>query len=249
MRLNFLRVPAEETIGMKLRVLIVDSDKGACESIQAAMAASNLETILETSSSRAAEFLRKEKYDAMFLELQMPTPDGVQLAKLARGSGINRRTPIIMLSGQNAPDAMSKAFEAGANFFLFKPFDRSRLMRVWRAAHGPIEQERRRFHRVEVQLPVVVELSDAKMEGKTVDLSQQGMLVETPKTFPVGSQVRFRLALGSGQKAITGAAKVMRQAGATKMGMEIEAMSGDDASRLQTFLLPLILKSVGEGDA
>ena len=231
---------------MKLRVLIVDADKASCESIQSAMTASNLETVLETSSSRAAEFLRKEKYDAMFLELHMPAPDGLQLAKLARLSGMNRRTPIIMLSGKNAPDVMSKAFEAGANFFLFKPFDRSRLMRVWRAAHGPIEQERRRFHRVEVSCPVTVELDGAKMEGKTLDLSQQGMLVETPKTFPVGSQIRFRLVLASGQKAVTGTAKVMRQASATRMGMEIEAMSGDDSSRLQAFLLPLILKSVGE---
>ena len=132
-------VSAEETNGMKLRVLIVDADQGACESVQAAMSASNLEAVMETSSSRAAEFLRQEKYDAMFLELNMPAPDGLQLAKMARGSGMNRRTPIIMLSGQNSPEAMSKAFEAGANFFLFKPFDRSRLMRVWRAAHGPIE--------------------------------------------------------------------------------------------------------------
>ena len=233
---------------MKLRVLIVDADRASCESIQSAMAASNLETVTETSSSRAAEFLRKEKYDAMFLELQMPMPDGVQLAKLARGSGINRRTPIIMLSGENAPDAMSKAFEAGANFFLFKPFDRSRLMRVWRAAHGPIEQERRRFHRVEVSLPVTVDLGDSRLEGKTVDLSQQGMLVETPKTFPVGSQIRFRLQLSGAHKSITGTAKIMRLAGSTRMGMEIDSVSADDASRLQSFLLPLILKSV-EGES
>lgn len=235
---------------MRLRVLIVDADKASCESIQSAMTASNLETVLETSSSRAAEFLRSEKYDAMFLELQMPSPDGVQLTKLARGSGINRRTPIIMLSGQNAPDGMSKAFEAGANFFLYKPFDRGRLMRVWRAAHGPIEQERRRFHRVEVARQVTVQLGDDRVDGKTVDLSLQGMLVEGSKSFAVGSQVRFRLELGAGQRAVTGGGKVVRQAGPTRMGIELEGLSGDDAERLQAFLLPLILKSVGgEGGA
>ena len=233
---------------MKLRVLIVDADKASCESIQSAMAASNLDTILETSSSRAAEYLRNEKYDAMFLEAQMPAPDGVQLAKIARGSGKNRRTPIIMLSGQNAPDTMSKAFEAGANFFLFKPFDRGRLMRVWRAAHGPIEQERRRFHRVEVACRVTVELGEEKYQGTTVDLSLQGMLVEARKTLPVGSQIKFRLELANGQQAVSGSGKVVRQAGPTKMGIEMERLAGNDAERLQSFLLPLILKSVG-GDS
>jgi len=231
---------------MKLRVLIVDADQAACESVQTAMAASNLEAVLETSSSRAAEFLRKEKYDAMFLELNMPAPDGLQLAKMARGSGINRRTPIIMLSGQNSPEAMAKAFEAGANFFLFKPFDRSRLLRVWRAAHGPIEQERRRFHRVEVACRVSIQCEEAQLEGKTVDISLQGMLVETPKTLPVGSQVRFRLELGGIQKsAVRGTGKVVRQASTTRMGIELDGLSGLDAERLQSFLLPLILKSVG----
>ena len=233
---------------MKLRVLIVDADRASCESIQSAMAASNLEAVLETSSSRAAESLRNEKYDAMFLELHMPTPDGLQLAKLARGSGMNRRTPIIMLSGQNAPDSMSKAFEAGANFFLFKPFDRGRLMRVWRAAHGPIEQERRRFHRVEVARPVTVQFGEDKVEGKTVDLSLQGMLVEAPKAFPVGSQVKFRLVLGGSQMPVSGGGKVVRQAGPTRMGVELEGLAGGEAERLQNFLLPLILKSVGGGD-
>ena len=229
---------------MKLRVLIVDADRASCESIQSAMAASNLEAVLETSSSRAAEFLRNEKYDAMFLELHMPMPDGLQLAKLAR-SGMNRRTPIIMLSGQNAPDSMSKAFEAGANFFLFKPFDRGRLMRVWRAAHGPIEQERRRFHRVEVARHVTILCGDEKLEGNTVDLSLQGMLVEAHKTYPVGTQMKFRLELATGQKAVSGGGKVVRVAGPTRMGIELEGLGGDDAERLQTFLLPLILKTVG----
>jgi DNA-binding response OmpR family regulator len=231
---------------MKLRVLIVDADKASCDSIQSVMAASNLEAVAETSSSRAAEFLRTEKYDALFLELHMPAPDGLQLAKMARTSGLNRRTPIIMVSGQNAPDGMSRAFEAGANFFLFKPFDRSRLLRVLRAAHAPIEQERRRYHRVEVARHVAVQSGEDQVEGNTVDLSLQGMLVETPRIFPVGSPVKIRLVLAAGQRPVSGAGKVVRQAGQNRMGIELDGLTGDDAERLQSFLLPLILKSVGE---
>jgi len=231
---------------MRLRVLIVDADKASCDSIQSAMVASNLDAVTETSSSRAAEFLRNEKYDALFLELHMPAPDGLQLAKMARTSGVNRRTPIIMVSGQNAPDSMSRAFEAGANFFLFKPFDRSRLMRVLRAAHAPIEQERRRFHRVEVSRQVTVQSGEDQVEGKTVDLSLQGMLVETARLFSVGSPVKVRLVLATGQRPVSGTGKVVRQSGQNRMGIELDGLTGDDAERLQTFLLPLILKSVGE---
>jgi DNA-binding response OmpR family regulator len=231
---------------MRFRVLIVDADKASCDTIQSVIVASNLEAVTETSSSRAAEYLRREKYDALFLELHMPAPDGLQLTKLARSSGMNRRTPIIMVSGQNAPDSMSRAFEAGANFFLFKPFDRGRLMRVVRAAHGPIEQERRRFLRVEVARHVSLQAGDEKVEGTTVDLSLQGMLVEAPRMFPVGSQVRVRLEVAAGQKPVSSTGKVVRHARQNHMGIELEPLAGEDAERLQAFLLPLILKSAGE---
>jgi len=231
---------------MRFRVLIVDADKASCDTIQSAIVASNLEAVTETSSSRAAEYLREEKYDALVLELHMPAPDGLQLARMARTSGMNRRTPIIMVSGQNAPDSMSRAFEAGANFFLFKPFDRGRLMRVVRAAHGPIEQERRRFLRVAVARHVALQSADDKVEGSTVDLSLQGMLVETPRILPVGTQVRVRLETAAGQKAIIATGKVVRQASHNRMGIELDPLTGEDADRLQAFLLPLILKSVAE---
>jgi len=231
---------------MKLRVLIVDADKASCEVIHTAMIASNVEGIMETSSSRAAEFLRTEKYDALFFELQLPAPDGLQLAKMARTSGVNRRTPIIMVTGETRPDAMSRAFEAGANFFLFKPFDRGRLMRVLRAAHAPIEQERRKFQRVEVALRVILVDGSEKIEGNTVDLSLKGMLVEARRTFPVGTQFKFKLDLAAGQKGVCGSGKVVRLAGPLRMGIEFDSVTGEDADRLQNFLLPLILKTVGE---
>jgi two-component system, chemotaxis family, chemotaxis protein CheY len=230
---------------MRLKVLIVDADSASCETMHTAMVASNLDAITETDSGRAAESLTREKYDALFFELRMPAPDGAQLARTARSSGLNRRTPIIMVSGQDAPDAMSRAFEAGANFFLYKPFDRGRLMRVLRAAHAPIEQERRRFHRVQVSKRVSVECGADKLEGTTIDLSLQGMLVEVPRAFVVGSQVKLRLDVG-GQRPVNAAGKIVRVAAPTKMGIELEGLSGDDAERLQAFLLPLILKSVGE---
>jgi DNA-binding response OmpR family regulator len=231
---------------MKSRVLIVDNDKATCQAIHAVMLASNLDPIMETSSSRAAEFLRQEKYDALFFDIQMLPPDGLQLARLARKSGPNRKTPIIMVTGESAPDAMSRAFEAGANFFLFKPFDRGRLLRVIRAASGPIEQERRRYHRVKVARHAVLTFGSERVEGNTVDLSLRGMLLEVPRLFPMDTIVSVRLEIGGGEKPVTGNGKVVRHAGPHRMGIELEGLPIEESERLQAFLLPLILNSTGE---
>jgi len=169
----------------------------------------------------------------------------VQLARMARGSGLNRRTPIIMVANGTAPDVMSRAFEAGANFFLFKPFDRSRLLRVLRVAQAPIEQERRRFHRVQVDRPVVIHFGDQQLSGKTVDLSLQGMLVELSRPLPSSSSVRVRLELEPGRKPPMLAGKVVRLAGNNRLGIELDTLSNEENERMQAFLLPLILKSAG----
>jgi DNA-binding response OmpR family regulator len=230
---------------MKLRVLIVDGDQAAGEAIHTAVSASNLDAVLEPSSSRAAEYLRKEKYDALFFEMHSPAPDGLQLAQMARSSGLNRRTPIIMVANGTSPDAMSRAFQAGANFFLFKPIDRSRLLRVLRAAQAPIEQERRRFHRVQVERPVVIHFGEQQISGKTVDMSLQGILAEVSRLLPTGSAVRVRVELEPGRKPILVSGMVVRHAGANRMGIELEVLSGEENERMQAFLLPLILKSAG----
>jgi two-component system chemotaxis response regulator CheY len=229
----------------KFRVLIVDDNKEACEVIHAVMTASNLDPVMETSSSRAAEFLGKEKYDALFFDIHMPAPDGLQLARLARTSGFNRKTPIIMVTGESGPEAMSRAFEAGANFFLFKPFDRGRLMRLMRAVRGPIEQERRRFHRVNVARHAVVQFGDQTVEGETVDISLQGILMEAPRLFPMGSTVNVQIEIAQGGKPVAGVGKVVRHAGPKRMGIELNTLPIQESERLQAFLLPLILNSIG----
>jgi PleD family two-component response regulator len=50
------------------------------------------------------------------LDFAMPTPNGIELAQQARGSGFNQRTLIIMISDDQRPSAVSEGFDAGAIF-------------------------------------------------------------------------------------------------------------------------------------
>lgn len=231
---------------MRLRVLIVDDDQGTCETIQAVMIASGMDAVTETSSGRAAEFLHKERYDAIFVDIHMPAPDGYALSKLIRGEGINRKTPIIMMTGDQNSEVLSRGFEAGASFFLFKPFDRGKLMRVVRAAQGTMQQERRRFQRVKVTCPVKLVADGQQVQGATVDISLQGLLVDARKVFPKGTKVEIQVVLSTGEKPLVAAGQVVRVVGEGKMGILLAGISPAESERLQEFLLPLILKSIGE---
>ena len=119
-----------------------------------------------TSSAIAAERLQREKYHAVFLDMRMPAPDGAELARQVRASRVNASTVIVMITGEQDRTVMARAFEAGVEFFLFKPVERNKLLKLIRVTAGPIERERRRFTRVPLRCRIALESGNDRLEGR-----------------------------------------------------------------------------------
>jgi DNA-binding response OmpR family regulator len=221
---------------------VVDDEPAVCQLIHDVMNSVGMNVLALTKSSDAANFLRDEKFDVVLLDLRMPAPDGIEVARQTRGSGFNRMTPIIMISDDQNLSAVSEGFEAGANFFLYKPIDKGRLLHLIRATRGAIKHEQRRFRRVHHRATVRLTSGKLQVHGQTVDISLNGMLVEAARCVPSGSQVEVRLELSPGSKPIVGPAMVMRTMGENQMGIEFSQLNKIESGRLQEFLLPLIDK-------
>lgn len=224
---------------MSTKALIVDDELSVCELIQAVLVSAGMTADSMTESSRVMARLNQEKFDAIFLDVRMPVPDGIELAQKIRASGLNKQTPIVMITGDSDPAVLSRGFEAGANFFLFKPIDHRRLLRLMRASQVSFSREKRRFQRVAVHAKVSIEWEHEKLEGTTVDLSLNGALVKVAKALSPGSRVSVRLHLPPGPVQAKG--RVARVIDNDCVGIQLEALSPADSQRLQEFLLPLIL--------
>jgi CheY-like chemotaxis protein len=85
----------------------------------------------------ASELFGKKKFDAIFLDINMLPPDGMELARRVRSSEINRATPIVIITGGEERGLMTRAFQAGAHLFLFKPIDRAQLLRLIQVLLAP----------------------------------------------------------------------------------------------------------------
>ena len=72
------------------------------------------------SHGRARKSVNRLRFDGIFLDLEMPRPDGFQLASLIRDSSWNKSTPIIIVTGRDDLHTMHQAFSFGATFFLQK---------------------------------------------------------------------------------------------------------------------------------
>src|ERR1700741_1481514 len=194
-----------------------------------------------TSSSEAAERLKREKYHAVFLDMRMPAPDGAELARQIRASGVNASTVIVMITGEQDRKVMGRAFEAGVEFFLFKPVERNKLLKLIRATEGPIERERRRFTRVRLRSRVSLESGNERLEGTTLDLSLGGALVQSHRTFPLGTFFTVSLEVEAGAPPLRSGARGVRIVGTDCLGIQFENLGPNESLRLQEFLLPLIL--------
>ena len=137
-----------------LRLLIVEDDPASLELMEEVF--TSLKAVVRPidDSREAADLVSREKFDGIFLDLEMPTMSGFDLAKQVRQSPWNKSTPIVIVSGRDDKATMQQAFAMGATFYLQKPVDRQRLSGLFRAVRGAFVQNRRKSLRVPLQTEV-----------------------------------------------------------------------------------------------
>jgi CheY-like chemotaxis protein len=225
---------------MQKQVLIVDDDESVCQMVGKVLTAAGMEPLALTSSSQALDLLDHEKFDMAFFDLHMPAPDGMELSRHLRLSRWNRTTPIFMISDDQRPSALSVGFEAGANFFLYKPIDKERLLKLIRATQGTIAYGRRRTRRVALQSSVKLNSGGDVLEGRTIDVSLCGLLIKASRSLARGTPVRIILELAPKMKPVFAAGLVVRVLDGNVMGIQLHPLSVAESERLQEFLLPLL---------
>lgn len=222
---------------MQRRGLIVDDEPLVCQMIGKVLNSAGMEALTLTRSSEALEILEEGKFDVAFLDLDMPSPDGIELARQMRNSRYNSTTPIVLVSDDQRPSALSVGFAAGATFFLYKPIDKDRLLKLVRATQGAMDHEQRRTRRVPIHSKVRLKFGEEEFEGETVDVSMSGLLVRAPRVAPIGSALRMSLHLSQRMRPIVTAGSVVRILGGNRMGIQLDQLTLSDSEKWQEFLL------------
>jgi DNA-binding response OmpR family regulator len=189
--------------------LVVDAEPTLCETLQRALRPAGIEDLIPTSNAEAASHLLATRFDLVFVDLRSSPSHGVELIGRIRQSGPNRATPVILISGDQSKGELSRGFSAGASFFVHMPIDAGRLTKL--VIHiTAVEQRARRFRRVAERIRVQLGSAQVHLEGETIDISLDGMLVRAPRTFPKGTSLELNLYLPAAEKPIVGLGLVTR---------------------------------------
>jgi CheY-like chemotaxis protein len=81
-----------------LKLLIVEDDLASLELMAEVFTSFRAEVRPVSDSEKAVGMVDQEKFDGIFLDLEMPKLNGFDLARLIRKSSWNKSTPIIIVT-------------------------------------------------------------------------------------------------------------------------------------------------------
>jgi CheY-like chemotaxis protein len=167
-----------------LKLLVVEDNIPSLELMTEVFRSLKAEVRPISDSEKAVAVVNQEKFDGIFLDLEMPKLNGFDLARLIRKSSWNKSTPIIIVTGRDDRQAMQDAFAIGATFFLRKPVDRQKLSVLFRTVSGGMIENRRKYTRTPIQAGVACTVGSRTLRGVSWNLSQGGLQVEVDDLKP-----------------------------------------------------------------
>jgi CheY-like chemotaxis protein len=226
---------SREGVNGLVKLLLVEDDIASLEMMTEVLKALDAEVHPISDSENAARVVNQEKFDGIFLDLEMPRLNGFELAQKVRQSSWNKLTPIVIVTGRDERETMQQAFATGATFFLQKPVDRQKLNTLFRTVRGTMLESRRRSARVPMQTDITCEAGSRTIRGRTWNLSLGGMQLEAD-ALTVGEAVRVSFRLPSSAVAIEALGTVV-WVKADRQGIQFTSLSTKNEHEIRKYIV------------
>ena len=119
-----VRNAASKVSGMtdqpKARILVVDDEQMLLDMVTDALTFAGYSVTAVADGLAALSSVRNEQPDLVILDVNMPEPDGFQVARSLRASYPN--LPVLFLTARSEIDDLRTGFESGGDDYLTKPF-------------------------------------------------------------------------------------------------------------------------------
>ncbi len=124
------------SIVKKKKILIVEDERPIAEFIETLLSLNGYETRIAVNGRDGVEKARDFFPDLILMDIMMPKLSGYDACKILREDAAFNKTVIMMLTSLTQMGDAEKAFDAGANDYLSKPFDAERLLQKVRKHLG-----------------------------------------------------------------------------------------------------------------
>ena len=113
-----------------MKVLVVEDDRSIQMVLELVLTRmGKCEVILAGEGHLGLSMIKQHKPDLILLDLMLPGMDGFEICQKAKEDPDTQNIPIIFLTAQPQPTAISRAMSLGAAAYMIKPFDPSTIIK------------------------------------------------------------------------------------------------------------------------
>ena len=109
-----------------MKILIIEDEKLLADSLKKLLEGKGFQVEAVYDGITGAEYAQLGVYDLLILDVMMPGMDGYQVARQVRAKRCS--TPILMLTAKSGVEDRIEGLNAGADYYLTKPFDTRELL-------------------------------------------------------------------------------------------------------------------------
>jgi CheY-like chemotaxis protein len=217
---------------MTINALLICEDRQSLQVMAAALNELEMECELCASTQWGMERLVQEYYSAVIVDFDLP--GAAQVAKLARMVAPQRRPVVFGMLGAMA--GVADAFQAGANFVIYKPLMWEQLMRSLRAGHGFMRPDRRRSRRHPTSAIVYLKIGETALPSMMLNLSPDGISVQAPEPLPALPEIPLRFHLPGSAHLVEGAGEVLWADDTGRAGLFFTRLTSASRKHLKQWL-------------
>lgn len=153
------------------RILVVDDEIINLQIIQEFLEDSGHQLDLVTSAEQAWERLvdSAQHFDLVILDRMMPGMNGIELLQKMKADTRYAAIPVIMQTAATAPDQVREGIEAGAYYYLAKPYEPETLTAIVRAALADVEGRERAREDAQAHVKAMELLDSAEFRFRRLD--------------------------------------------------------------------------------
>ena len=109
-----------------MKILIIEDEKLLADSLCELLQSKGFETEAVYDGKSGRDYAELGIYDLLILDVMMPEMDGYEVARRVRAHRCS--TPILMLTAKSGLEDRIEGLNAGADYYLTKPFDSRELL-------------------------------------------------------------------------------------------------------------------------
>lgn len=189
-------------------ILVIDDDPRFCDLLTGMLSHADFEVVSAHDGWTGIALAHSAQPAVILLDMVMRGVDGITTCQRLKRDLVLRDIPVIGMTSSDDLKFTERAFHAGAEFFLPKPFQAVSLVRVVELALSLAQREasvlrRRRHPRLEASVHARCLLggqaaSSREVVGRTANVSLGGLMLCLPEMLMSGTLVRLGLNLPEG---------------------------------------------------